>query len=183
MLKYTDYKWNSCHRWFYYLILLLKNWKLNILRIVRHSTVQNCYESKWFLWPVFVCTYGLCVQIFLVQIFPIISCSGGSTCVHIVVSCVCFSKCYGLTWREMSLRWAMIRFKKIYKSLLLNVIVIYSLLLLVYISVVPQELETILTFENSTWQQLSDEVFILSAYLESRHVKNSPFVRVITISK
>jgi len=77
----------------------------------------------------------------------------------------------------------MIRFKKIYKSLLLNVIVIYSLLLLVYISVVPQELETILTFENSTWQQLSDEVFILSAYLESRHVKNSPFVRVITISK
>jgi len=77
----------------------------------------------------------------------------------------------------------MIRLKKIYKSLLLNVIVIYSLLFLLYISVVPQELETILTFENSTWQQLSDEVFILSAYLESRHVKNFPFVRVITISK
>ena len=44
-------------------------------------------------------------------------------------------------------------------------------------------METILTFENYTWEKLSDEVFVLSAYLETRNLQNSPFVRVITISK
>ena len=77
----------------------------------------------------------------------------------------------------------MIRIKRLYKSLLINIAVIYTIVILIYKNVVPSELETILTFENYTWEKLSDEVFVLSAYLETRNLQNSPFVRVITISK
>ena len=77
----------------------------------------------------------------------------------------------------------MIRIKRLYKSLLINIAVIYTIVILIYKTVVPSEMETILTFENYTWEKLSDEVFVLSAYLETRNLQNSPFVRVITISK
>ena len=77
----------------------------------------------------------------------------------------------------------MLRLKRIYTSLLSYVIIMYTLVLLIYKTVVPGELETILTFENYTWEKLSDEVFVLSAFLETRNVPNSPFVRIITISK
>ena len=77
----------------------------------------------------------------------------------------------------------MMRLKKIYKNFLFLVVLIYSVAVLIYNIVIPGELETILTFENYNWEKLSDEVFVLSAFLETRTVPGSPFVRIITISK
>ena len=77
----------------------------------------------------------------------------------------------------------MLRVKKIYKSLVFYVVFVYIIAILLYNIVTPTELETVLTFENYTWSKLSDEVFVLSAFHETRNVPNSPFVRIITISK
>ena len=77
----------------------------------------------------------------------------------------------------------MLRVKKIYKSLVFYVVFVYIIVLVVYNIVTPTQLETVLTYENYTWSKLSDEVFVLSAFLETRNVPNSPCVRVITISK
>ena len=77
----------------------------------------------------------------------------------------------------------MLRIKRVHKSLVIYVVLVYSLALLLYRRVAPGPLETLLTYENYTWTKLSDEVFVLSAYHETRDVPNSPFVRIITIAK
>ena len=77
----------------------------------------------------------------------------------------------------------MLRVKKIYKSLVFYVVFVYIIVLVVYNIVTPAQLETVLAYENYTWSKLSDEAFVLSAFLETRNVPNSPCVRVITISK
>ena len=77
----------------------------------------------------------------------------------------------------------MLRVKKIYKSLVFYIVFVYIIAILLYNIVTPSELETVLTFENYTWSKLSDDVFVLTAFHETRNVPNSPFVRIITISK
>ena len=77
----------------------------------------------------------------------------------------------------------MLRVKRIYKSLVVYIVFVYIIAILLYNIVIPSELETVLTFENYTWSKLSDEVFVLSAFHETRNVPNSPFVRIITLSK
>ena len=79
----------------------------------------------------------------------------------------------------------MLRLKKVHKAL-----IIYTLVGLTVLSVISRQglfqnevLETILEYENYTWSKLSDEIFTLSAYYENRPLENSPFVRILTISK
>ena len=79
----------------------------------------------------------------------------------------------------------MLRFKKVHKSL-----IFYTIATLTILSVISktgffenQVLETILEYENYTWSKLSDEIFTFSAYYENRPLENSPFVRILTISK
>ena len=77
----------------------------------------------------------------------------------------------------------MLRLKKVHKLLALYSIAAVVLLTLILNNSHNQVLETVLEYENYTWSRLSDEIFILSAYYENRPVENSPFVRVLTISK
>ena len=79
----------------------------------------------------------------------------------------------------------MLRLKKVHKAL-----IIYTVVGLTVVSVISRQglfqneaLETILEYENYTWSKLSDEIFTLSAYYENRPLENSPFVRILTISK
>ena len=79
----------------------------------------------------------------------------------------------------------MLRLKKVHKAL-----IIYTIDGLTVLSVISRQgifqnevLETILEYENYTWSKLSDEIFTLSAYYENRPIENSPFVRILTISK
>ena len=79
----------------------------------------------------------------------------------------------------------MLRLKKVHKAL-----IIYVVIGLTILSVISRQgflqnevLETILEYENYTLTKLSDEIFTLSAYYENRPLENSPFVRILTISK
>ena len=79
----------------------------------------------------------------------------------------------------------MFRLKKVHKAL-----IIYTVVGLTILSVISRQgifqnevLETILEYENYTWSKLSDEIFTFSAYYENRPLENSPFVRILTISK
>ena len=79
----------------------------------------------------------------------------------------------------------MLRVKRVHRLLVGYTLLVYLLLVLIYQTVGPGsgELETVLSYENYTWARLSDELFVLSAQHEDRAVKNSPFVRIITIAK
>ena len=79
----------------------------------------------------------------------------------------------------------MLRVKRVHRLLVSYVVLVYLLLVLIYQTVGPGagDLETVLSYENYTWARLSDELWVLSAHHEARAVKNSPFVRIITIAK
>ena len=79
----------------------------------------------------------------------------------------------------------MLRLKKVHKALIIYVVVGLTILSVISRQGIFQNevLETILEYENYTWSKLSDEIFTLSAYYENRPLENSPFVRILTISK
>ena len=77
----------------------------------------------------------------------------------------------------------MFRLKKVHKALIIYTVVGMTLLSVISRFQNEAALETILEYENYTWSKLSDEIFTLSAYYENRPLENSPFVRILTISK
>ena len=79
----------------------------------------------------------------------------------------------------------MLRVKRVHRLLVSYTLLVYLLLVFIYQTVGPGagELETVLSYENYTWAQLTDELFVLSAHHEDRAVHHSPFVRIITIAK
>ena len=79
----------------------------------------------------------------------------------------------------------MFRLKKVHKALIVYIVVGLTILSVISRQGIFQNevLETILEYENYTWSKLSDEIFTLSAYYENRPLENSPFVRILTISK
>ena len=78
----------------------------------------------------------------------------------------------------------MLRVKRVHRLLVTwVVVVVYLLGVLLYQTVGPGELETVLSYEPQTWTRLSDELWVLTAHHEDRAVHNSPFVRIITIAK
>ena len=79
----------------------------------------------------------------------------------------------------------MFRLKKVHKALIIYIVVGLTILSVISRKGIFQNevLETILEYENYTWSKLSDEIFTLSAYYENRPLENSPYVRILTISK
>ena len=83
----------------------------------------------------------------------------------------------------------MIRIKKVHKSLVFYVITIYVLALLSYQQLLARTgervLEQVVEFENYSWVKLSEELYVLSAYHETRPIgeERTNFVRVLTIAR